>query len=265
MKQISIAISASLCLFSSYSQAVELAYKKISASEYELVLSNNASMTIAQAQAAMQGPATTLCGDKKAQFGKYTFKTDESKAGSINDARSASFKMMQTLNCVDALPTTAKPFSVAKLSSDDEARFRNEVKKLTVIYFSALEKGDYQAAYNMLGSSTKSLSAYPEWKARASAYQATIGKLINRDLWRITVYDNPANSQQPGVYIAVDYETRHSAAPITCGYVVWFVPPGSKSGFSLMREEYGHVTADILKNISASDLGQLRKQMGCRA
>lgn len=250
------------CLIINPVWAADLAYKKLSGNTFELVLSSDTSLTVDQAQVMMSEPATKLCNGKIPEFGKYKFNRTEPLAGQAADGK-ATFNMVQTLSCVEDIPERPKLVS-RKLSGDEEIKFKVEGKKLTNAYMSAIDNGYYETAYNMLGMRLKNTNTLEDWQTRVAAYQTQIGKQVSRDLWRITVYENPANSPEPGTYIAVDYETRQSIAPITCGYVVWFLPAGSKNNFSLMREEYGHISADIQKSTAASDMGKLRKQMGCK-
>jgi hypothetical protein len=266
MKPSRLAIAVSTCLFVSINAspawAADLAYKKLSGTSFELVLSSDASLTLDQAQAMMAEPAAKLCNGKIPEFGKYKFNRDEPLASQAAEGKT-SFSMVQILNCVADIPERPKLAS-SKLSEDDIARFKIEGKKLSNAYMSAIDNGYYEVAYNMLSKGLKNTSTLEEWQTRTSAYQAQIGKQVSRDLWRITVYDNPANAQQAGTYIAVDYETRQSIAPITCGYLIWFQPAGTKNNFTLMREEYGHIPEDILKATAAGDVVKLRKQMGCK-
>lgn len=262
--RLALAISLSALLSTSSVWAADLAYKKLSGSSYELVLSSDTSLTVDQAQAMMAEPAVKLCNGKIPEFGKYKFSSNDPIAGQPTNNKS-SFNMVQALSCVADIPERPNPKqATSKLSEDDIARFKIEGKKLSNAYMSAIDNGYYEVAYNMLGRGLKNFSTLEEWQTRTAAYQAQIGKQISRDFWRITVYDNPANAQQPGTYVAVDYETRQSIAPITCGYLLWFQPAGTRNNFTLMREEYGHISEDILKSTAASDMGKLRKQMGCK-
>lgn len=259
-----LATTIAFCLLSGSALAADLAFKKLSATEFELTLTSDISLTVDQAQVMMSDPASTLCAGKIPQYGKYKFTGSENLAGQESTEKTPVFHMVQSLSCVADFPARPKVTTATKLDSDQEFKLKIEGKKLTNAYLSAIENAYYETAYNMLSHSMKATSSPEDWQARVTAYKAQIGTLVSRDLWRTTVYDNPANSPQPGTYIAVDYETKHSIAPVTCGYVVWFLAPGGKNHFSLMREEYGHISEDIIKSTSASDMGKLRKQMGCK-
>ncbi|MFZ6731742.1 DUF4019 domain-containing protein [Undibacterium sp. Ji42W] len=261
-----LAIAISTCLFISVSAspawAADLAYKKLSGNSVELVLSSDTSLTVDQAQAMVAEPAVKLCNGKIPEFGKYKFSSNDPIAGQPASNKT-SFNMVQILNCVADIPERPKQ-AISKLNEDDIARFKIEGNKLSNAYMSAIDNGYYEVAYNMLGKSLKNLSPMEEWQTRTVAYQAQIGKQLSRDFWRITVYDNPPNAYQAGTYVAVDYETKQSIAPITCGYLIWFQPAGTKNNFTLMREEYGPISEDILKSTAAADMGKLRKQMKCK-
>ncbi len=260
------AFSFSLICLSADSLAADLAYKKLSGSEYELVLSNDISLTVEQAQTMMQDPAATLCGVRKPRFGKYTFQATDAFTGQKTAGKAASFNMVQALSCVGDVPQVSpKAAAVAtRLDADDEAKLRIEARKLTNAYLSAQENGYYETAYNMLGTVLKDASSLKGWQASAAAYQEQLGKPLQRDLWRVSINDSVPNPSQAGVYLSVNYEARYSETPMTCGYVVWFLPAGSKTNFTIMREEHGNIPTDVPTDLPASEQTRLRKQMGCR-
>lgn len=118
----------------------------------------------------------------------------------------------------------------------------------------------------MLGSGMKSITKFPAWKSKESDYFGeSIGKLVNRDIWRITLYNNPPNSPKRGLYIAADYENGYEKSPIHCGYIMWYLATVNSEEFTVMREEYGNITTDILRKIPKENLKNVRKKIGCRA
>lgn len=80
---------------------------------------------------------------------------------------------------------------------------------------------------------------------------------------KITVYNNPAEAPEPGLYIAADFNNVFENIPIHCGYLMWFRPIGGT--FTITREETGYVTAEQLKSISNTQLPDLKRQLRCVA
>lgn len=262
------ALSAiSFFLLPSHGLAADLVYKKLTGHDYELVLSNDVSLTVEQAQAMMQDPAATLCGNRKPKFGRYVFQDTDAFSGQKSYGKAAPFNMLQMINCVgDVAETPMRPKAepVSRLSDDDEVKLRIEARKLTAMYLTALENAHYETAYSMLGDGLKEEGNYAAWQARVSAYQAQVGKAMERDLWRVTVTERLPASALRGVHLTVEYESKYGEGLVTCGFVTWFLPAGSKSNFTIVREGYGNTPGDVPTNIPAAEQVKLRKMLGCK-
>ncbi len=149
--------------------------------------------------------------------------------------------------------------------SQEEA-IKSTTKKMTEQFLLAKESGDFKKAYDLLGQGMKSITEFPVWQSKESEYFGKgLGKLVSRDIWRITLYNNPPNSPKSGLYIAADYENSYEKSPIHCGYVMWFQPTVDSDELTVMREEYGNIPDDILNKIPKENLQNVRKQIGCRA
>ncbi|PCI46006.1 MAG: hypothetical protein COB51_08100 [Moraxellaceae bacterium] len=83
------------------------------------------------------------------------------------------------------------------------ANIKSTAKKRTEEFLLAKESGEFKKAYDILGSGMKDITEFPVWKSKESDYfGGDLGKLVKRDIWRVTLYNNPQNSPTPGLYIA---------------------------------------------------------------
>jgi len=245
-----------------YSSAATLSYKQISTDTFQLIFKNDVPLEIDHAQSSIYSSAVKICSGKTPLFGKYSFDSSEPIT---KGSEASSFTFLQTIKCTDEVAVTAAPKKL-ELSNTQEEAIKSKTKKMTEEFLSAKESEEFKKAYDMLDLGMKSITEFSAWKIKESDYFGeNMGKLVNRDIWRITLYNNPPNSPKPGLYIAADYENTYEKAPIHCGYVMWYLPAANPEELSVMREEYGNITTDIFKKIPKDNLQNIRKQIGCRA
>lgn len=245
-----------------YSSAATLSYNKTSTDTFQLILESDVPLEIEQAQSSIYSGAVQICSGKNPSFGKYSFDSSEPISKS---SEASSFTFLQEIKCTDETAVTTTPKKL-DLSIIQEEAIKSTAKKMTEEFLSARELGEFKKAYDMLGSGMKSNTEFPAWKRKEFDYFGeNIGKLLHRDIWRITLYNNPPNSPKPGLYVAADYENSYEKSPIHCGYIMWYLPTVNSKEFTVMREEYGNITTDILKKIPKGNLQNVRKQIGCRA
>tara|TARA_B100000768_G_scaffold9235_1_gene9493 strand:+ start:961 stop:1770 length:810 start_codon:yes stop_codon:yes gene_type:complete len=245
-----------------YSAAATLSYEQLSTDTFQLILKNDVPLEIDQAQSSIYSGAVQTCNGKKPLFGKYSFYSTEPIS---KDAETSSFTFLQEIRCTNEVAVTAAPKKL-DLSNIQEKAIKSAAKKLTEEFLSAREAGEFKKAYDMLGSGMKEINEFSAWKSKEFDYVGeNLGKLVSRDIWRVTLYNNPPNSSIPGLYVAADYENSYEKSPIHCGYVMWHLPAANSGEFTVMREEYGNITSDILKKIPEENLQNVRKQIGCRA
>lgn len=103
-------------------------------------------------------------------------------------------------------------------------------------FFTASDAGDAQAAYAMLSPPFRANTTFEEYARVAADKARGRGALIERRIMRATVYDNPANSPGPGVYIAFDFVGWFENTDFYCGYLIAFQPPAG-GDFTVMRVE----------------------------
>jgi len=251
-----------ILLYCGYSFAATLSYEQLSTNTFQLILENDVPLEIREVQSSLYSSAVQICKGKKPLFGKYSFESSEPIS---KGDESSSFTFRQEINCTDevAVAATSKKLEISK---NQEDAIKATISTMTEQYLSDKETGELKKAYEILGSGMKSLIDFPAWKRKESDYFGdNLGKLLSRDIWRITLYNNPPNSPKSGLYIAADYENKYEKSPIHCGYVMWHLPTKKSKEYSVMREEYGNITEKMLEAIPKEDLQNVRKRIGCRA
>ncbi len=103
-------------------------------------------------------------------------------------------------------------------------------------FFAAHDAGDAQAAYAILSPSFRASTTFEEYERVLAQKVGERGALIERRIMRATVYDNPAHSPGPGVYIAFDFVGWFENTDLYCGYLIAFQPPAG-GDFTVMRVE----------------------------
>lgn len=237
-----------------------LTFKEVSKNEYELILKNEVPLEIAQAQQAIYDSAIQICNGMNPIYGKYKFESQEpiSVGG-----EASSFTFVQNITCfgeVQSTPSRGK----FEISKNQEIDMKKLVNGMTNKFMQSKEEGSFKIAYEMMSPSMKEIIDFNSWKKKESDYFTESGNLIHRDIWRLTMYNNPDNSPQPGVYIAADYESSYDNHPIHCGYVIWFASNPNSTEYKVIREESGNIPNDAMKNIKPENLQNVRKQIGCR-
>jgi len=244
-----------------YGSAATISYKQVSIDSFQLTLKNEIPLEIKNAQSTLYPLAAQLCGNKAPIFGKYTFDSSEPL---LNEAGKSSFKLIQEIECGKESHTVQEQVANS-LSESDKVAMSSQAKRLTEDFFASKEAGKFEEAYNFLGEEMKGLDEYSVWEDRESSkFGESIGGLLAREFWKITVYDNPVNSPKPGVYIAVDYESSYEKLPTECGFVIWYTSNEKPLAFTIMRQESGRITDENVAKMTKENLNGIRSQIGCR-
>jgi len=255
-------ITLLMLLCGEYVAAATLSYKPISTDTFQFMLKNESTLEIGQAQSLIFSAAVQVCQGKKPIFGKYSF---ESTGPLSNSAVPSLFTFFQEIRCTDQAAISAIPKAL-EISKNQEETIKASAKKMTERFLNAKDSGHLRDAYDMLGTAMKELTNFEAWQLRETRYiNENLGQLVNRDIWRITLYNNPENAPNPGLYIAADYENIYEKSPVHCGYVVWYIPTTQSESFTVVREEYGNITTDMLDAIAKENLQSVRKKLGCRS
>lgn len=212
-------------------------------------------------QAALVPKALELCGSLRPELGHYRFEGTEPMAGTKN-APKRSLQYTQDIECKDpsASPavTDIPPAPATPPSADDEA----DIRKRTLAYLEAKDTNNFDAAFAMLGPTMVGYMTPESWRNPRATFNAATGGQAEREVIRITWYDNPQNAPTPGRYAAADYRASYASKAFYCGYVVWL---RQKDGsYLILREEEGQATPEMVAGIPPESMTAVRTQLGCR-
>ena len=241
----------------------EISFEKIADDEFVLKLVSEDILEITAAQELLAPTAVSLCDGKYPQYGHYEFRSYQPISPGAGSAPPYSYELAQAIRCV-GVPILPVP-DTRSYVTDAEAKqaIENEVLYLSRTYFSHLIAGNYEEAYDQLSESMRSYRSFEEWQSQFDDFKKRSGKLVELNIHTITVYDNPPDAPQPGIYVAADYQNRFEDAPYHCGYLMWF--RAEVGEFQIMREETGLITNEILGQVTDDQRAQLLTQMRCSA
>jgi hypothetical protein len=141
--------------------------------------------------------------------------------------------MVRTLFAMIALAAASTAAAQETQSTDPRVAL---AQPAFIAFFTASDAGDAHAAYAMLSPRFQANTTLDEYVRVAATKVGERSALIERRIMRTTVYDNPANSPGPGLYIAFDFVGWFEHADLYCGYLIAFQPP-SGGAFTIMRVE----------------------------
>ena len=99
-----------------------------------------------------------------------------------------------------------------------------------------VEAGDYEAAYAMIGEGLR--AQYPLERFRSDRAQAAAarGKLVSRELIKLTWTKDGPGVPYPGTFVAIDASAAFAKADRMCGYTILHQAPGADR-FTITRFE----------------------------
>ena len=257
MKQILLFIILAITVQSA--NAKEISVQKIDENTYKLTLSDREVLDIDVAQARLLEKAESICGTKNPVFGRYSFEGSETIEA--KDTSDSNFRFEQVILCSSDL---AKPESGAdsKIKSNSEAEaIQDNIRNLSQQYIEDIAKGRFDAAYSYVADSLRAITSKSAWQSEKRKFQSQAGDPIDVVIAKITVYDNPQDAPEPGIYVAADFNNKFSNAPIHCGYLMWF--KGESNRFQIIREESGLVTNEQLEQIPGEQLPIVKQKLKC--
>lgn len=235
--------------------------EEVASGQFELTLISNTVLEISSAQARLIPVAQALCADKYPEFGHYEFESSEQSPGSDG---SANFKIVQQVACVGAIPSREVGDRESFISGlNEEHAVVARVQSLSDSYFADIYSSNYERAYALLSVEMQSYRTFDEWTALMDKIRTDGGPVSAINVHTITIYDNPPNAPEPGLYVAADYQNSLEKAPYHCGFLLWF--RGQSGEFRITREETGLLTYEILEQFPKEDHADLLDQMKCTA
>jgi hypothetical protein len=228
---------------------------------YQLSVTLAETVDPAQGQAALVPKALELCGSLRPEFGHYRFEGTEPMAGT-KKAPKRSLQYTQDIECKDPSAHLAvsdiPPAPATPPTAEDEA----DIRKRTLAYLEAKDTNDFDLAYKMFGPTMVGYMTPDSWRKPRAAFNAATGGQAEREVVRITWYDDPQNAPSPGRYAAADYRASYPSQAFYCGYAVWL---RQKDGsYLIVREEEGQTTPDMAAGIAPESMPAVRAQLGCR-
>jgi len=155
---------------------------------------------------------------------------------------------------VDAGPGRSEPATsasptprVVNVTSDSAAgwlpskELEADARRTAEDYLAAKDAGRSEAAYAMLTNSLKTTQSGADFAAKLSEFNRRAGAVKERRLLVLTWTKDPADAPAPGVYLAIDLQSRFSQVQRDCGYIVLYQPP-SGGPFGIAREEDNFIT-----------------------
>ncbi len=235
--------------------------RRLADGHFELTVTLPGTTDPAVGQRAVLTAATAACGDKTARLGKYKFKADEKLTVAPSD-RGTSMMFLQEVECGDVnnaedadLPP---PAPTQPPDAQDEALIRDR----TLAYLTAKDTGNFDNGFAMLDASMRDMMGDASWRKPRAAFNAASGQPLQRQVVRVTWYDNPAGAPTPGRYAAADYSASYANAAFYCGYVMWLLQ--ADGSYRIVREEEGQLTSDMAARITPQEIPNARMQLGCR-
>lgn len=242
--------------------ATEVRVRQLGLDSYEAIMTTSETTDVAAAQNALMPSAEQLCGEKKPQFGHYSFETKE-PLNKTEGASSQTLILKQEIKCeaVSALQPQEKN-SVVSHWKPTKAQEEN-IQQLTYQYFRNRDTGEYQQAYSLFAVSLKASISEKNWLASVKQFNSKAGKSLTRTVSKLTWYNNPPSSPTPGIYAAADYVSQFENVDIHCGFVIW--KQQNDGSFQVVREEENFIDKATQSTMKDSDIARFKTQYGCVA
>jgi Protein of unknown function (DUF4019) len=211
----------------------DITVKSIGDNQYELTRTSTIP-DLVTAQRALLPKAKELCGDKRVNFGHYSF---DSKLP-LTDSKlntPPQLRFTQTIQCGASTPAPVPQITNAPDGWQPTREDQATVERQTYRYLSSKATGDYTAAYAMFSDSMKGATHFDTWQIQTQSFNAKAGSVLSRHVRKITCYKDPPSAPLPGIYVAVDYSSEFDQVPIHCGYVAWH--RGPNGDYQVIHEE----------------------------
>lgn len=249
-------------LASSVAFAAEIAVRQVQQDAFEFVLTHSTRLSETEAQALIASVAAKVCKDLAPVLGQYKFEARESIGGNAGSSEPDTFTFIQQVACVHGTDIPRHQRRPVPLRPEESQRVQNDIRLRSEEYFRLIADRCFDDAYSQLSADVIGVDE-AKWKHEKQSFQLTAGEPLQISIVKVTVYDNPPEAPEPGLYVAADFSNVYKNIPIHCGYLMWFRSNGGS--FSITREETGHVTAEQLKSIPTAQVPEIRRMLRCVA
>lgn len=250
--------AAAMAVFAA--SAAEVGVRQLRQDEYEFVLINATPLSEQQAMSAVAQVAAAVCKDLKPVLGKYRFESQQAIERKENSGPPDSFRFTQEVACVPGSTEASHAPRPALLTPAEAQSIQDDVRLRTEAYFRLIVDGRVDEAVDQMSDAAIGEDE-AAWKRGTLAFRETAGEPVRISIVKVTVYDNPPEAPEPGLYVAADFNNAFENVPVHCGYLMWFRPIGGE--FRVSRTEIGVITTEQLKSIPAAQLPELKRQLRC--
>lgn len=258
MRRILVMLVAALLVPASMAAgSIEVRTSQLGVDQYELAMELPASVSPQQASSMLLPVAEQLCAGRPAQLGRYRFESQEPLAPGASPAATQTFTQKVACGASSEVVHVARAPKTPPTARDEQT-----IRTDTLRYLEAKDRGDFDAAFAVLGSELAEMFANGKSRESRATFNAAAGRPNSREVVRVTWYDDPAGAPVPGRYVAADYRGDYPHDGFYCGYVVWLLQPDGS--FRIVREEEAQMPDEIAKKFSAEELATARAQLQCR-
>jgi hypothetical protein len=156
-----------------------------------------------------------------------------------------------------------KPIESVNVTSDSapgwlpSSEERKEAPAVAQSFLAALDRGEYQRAYDLMTDLQRTDTKYDEFVKRTAAFNQMAGAVKERRITKVTWTKDPAQAPAPGIYAAIDLRSRFENVDRHCGYLMLYQPDTS-TAFKVMRQEDNFMSnADALKISEQKSVGEV--------
>jgi hypothetical protein len=263
MKPLAILLSIALTMMQNTAASAtansDISVRDIGNNQYELTLHTSTTINIFEAQRELAPTGKKTCADMEVHFGHYAFDINQALSGPTS--KTATLTLTQTIRCGSADPPNIPQTTSAPDGWKPSAGEQSEVESQTYRYYGFKDAGDYAAAYAMFADGMKEAAHFDSWTSNAKLQHGNAGRVLNRQVLKITWYKDPPSAPEPGIYAAADFSGQYENDPIYCGYLAWH--RGTDGKYRIMREEENFIDKGSIAKMAQTEVRALAAKFGC--
>jgi hypothetical protein len=249
-------------LATSFASAANVSVHQVDQNNYEVLVTNPTPLSENEAHALVATAAVSICKNLSPAPGKWRFEAKEKIGGGVISSEQDTYRFIQELSCVAGARAVEGERHPTLHTTEESLQVQEEIRRKSAEYFRLIVAGQYNQAYAQVSANDLGVDE-AAWKHGKQSFRETAGDPLRISIDKITVYDNPAEAPEPGLYVAADFGNEFKNVPIQCGYLMWFRRAGGD--FLITREETGYVTAQQLKSIPSTQLPEIKRRLRCVA
>jgi hypothetical protein len=242
--------------------AANVSVHQVDQNNYEFLVTNSSPLSETEAHALIATTAVAICKNLTPVPGKWRFESKEKIGGGAISSDDDTYRFIQEVSCIAGAVAMEGERHPTLHAAGESLQIQEEVKRKSEEYFRLIVAGELDAAYAQVSASRLGTDE-AAWKHDKKSFLEVAGNPLRISIVKITVYDNPAEAPEPGLYVAADFGNEFKNVPIQCGYLMWFRPAGGN--FLITREEAGYVTSQQLKSIPSIQLPEIKRRLRCVA